>query len=56
MPVWAAALVVAILALGVSFASARAAFARLRRLARPPEQTLGALKEGMEWLRLRPRI
>jgi hypothetical protein len=55
MPLWAAALVVAVLALALSVASARAAFARLRRLARPPEQTLGALKEGMEWLRLRPR-
>jgi hypothetical protein len=56
MPVWAAALVVAVLALGVSVACANAGFARLRRLARPPEQTLGALKEGLEWLRVRPRM
>jgi Putative Actinobacterial Holin-X, holin superfamily III len=55
MPLWAAALVVAAIALGVSVACASAAFGRLRRLARPPEQTLGALKEGMEWLRLRTR-
>jgi hypothetical protein len=56
MPLWAAALVVAVLALVASFACASAAFARLRRLARAPEQTLGALKEGMEWLRLRHRM
>jgi Putative Actinobacterial Holin-X, holin superfamily III len=55
MPLWAAALVVAVLAAALSVACATAAFARLRRLARPPEQTLGALKEGMEWLRLRLR-
>jgi hypothetical protein len=55
MPLWAAALTVAVLALALSVAAARTAFARLRRLVRPPEQTLDALKEGMEWLRLHPR-
>ena len=53
MPVWAAALVVAAIVLGVGAAVAAVAFGRLRRMARPPEQTLETLKEGVRWLRPR---
>jgi putative superfamily III holin-X len=51
MPLWAAALVVAVAVLALAAALARAAVARLRRIAQPPELTLGALKEGAQWLR-----
>jgi hypothetical protein len=53
MPLWAAALVVAALVLAIAGALAAAAVARLRRIAKPPEETLAVLKEGTAWLRAR---
>ena len=53
MPLWAAALVVAVAVLALAAALAGAAVTRLRRIAKPPEETLGVLKEGTRWLRAR---
>lgn len=53
MPVWAAALVVAFVALVAGGLLWAAAVERLRRLTAPPEQTLGVLKEGASWLQAR---
>jgi ribose/xylose/arabinose/galactoside ABC-type transport system permease subunit len=51
MPLWAAALVVAVAVLAIAGALAGAAVARLRKIAKPPEETLAVLKEGTAWLR-----
>jgi Putative Actinobacterial Holin-X, holin superfamily III len=53
MPLWAAALVVAAIGLAIAAALAGAAVSRLRRIAKPPEETLGVLKQGTQWLRER---
>jgi len=51
LPLWAAALVVAVAVLAVAGVLTGAAVARLRRIAKPPEQTLAVLKQGAQWLR-----
>ena len=53
MPIWAAALVVAIVALVAGGLLWAAAAERLRRLTAPPEETLAVLKEGTRWLQAR---
>jgi len=53
MPLWAAALVVSALVLAIAGALAGSAVARLRKIAKPPEETLAVLKEGTAWLRAR---
>jgi uncharacterized protein (DUF58 family) len=53
MPLWGAALLVAGFTLALGWCSAGLGLRRLRTLARPPESTLNALEEGMQWLRLR---
>jgi hypothetical protein len=53
MPLWGAALAVAAAALSVAVGFGVLGSRRLRGIARPPEQTLNALEEGIEWLRLR---
>jgi len=53
MPIWGAAFVVAAVVLVLGAVLAGLAVQRLRRIARPPAQTLGALKEGAQWLRTR---
>ena len=53
MPIWGAAFVVAAVVLVLGAVLAGLAVQRLRRFARPPAQTLEALKEGAQWLRTR---
>ena len=53
MPIWAAALVVASVALVAGGLLWAAAVERLRRLTAPPEKTLAVLKEGASWLQAR---
>jgi hypothetical protein len=53
MPLWGAALVVALVALTLAAGLGALALNRVRRIARPPQHTMNALEEGMEWLRLR---
>lgn len=53
MPLWSATLVVAAAAAAVAACLGVLGSRRLRGIARPPEQTLKALEEGIEWLRLR---
>lgn len=51
MPIWGAAFVVAAVVLVLGAVLAGLAVQRLRRIARPPVETLGVLKEGAQWLR-----
>jgi hypothetical protein len=53
MPLWAAALVVAFVALVAGGLIGVAAVGRLRRLTAAPEKTLAVLKEGARWLQAR---